>query len=249
MLTYTTFDSNNRAAGISGNPLEGSLGPVNVGEIERYGSMIGGAALAAAGLSRRSLPGLLIAALGGLLIARGIGGHCRLYQTIGVSTAAEDRPGVPHGTGLKIEKTILIGRPPEELFRFWRNLENLPEFMENIESIQVLDDCHSHWVVRGPGGQTVEWDAEIINEHSGEMISWQSLPGSDVQSAGTVRFTPADGGASTLLRVILEFHPPAGALGARIAELFGKDPSSQVDQDLIRLKEIVEKRPAANVAG
>jgi uncharacterized membrane protein len=242
MLTYTPFDPKTSACGLRGNPLEGAVGPVNVGETERYGSIIGGAALVVAGLSRRSFPGLLLAAAGGLFIMRGVGGHCRLYDSIGVSTAVSRRPGVPDHTGYKIEKTILIARPPEELFRFWRNLENLPEFMENLESVRILDDRHSHWVLKGPGGQPYEWDAEIVNEHPGEMISWQTLPGADVQSAGTVRFNPADDGRSTLLRVILEFHPPGGAVGARVARFFGQDPSVQLDHDLARLKKIIETR-------
>jgi len=251
MLTYTPFEPKASVCSLRGNPLEGVAGPVNVGETERYASIIGGAAVALIGLSRRSLPGLLLAGLGGLFVARGFVGHCRLYDSIGVSTAGtiKDRSGVPHGTGHKVEKTILIARPPAELFRFWRNLENLPEFMDNIESVRLLDDRRSHWVVKAPGGQTVEWDAEIVNEHPGEMISWQTLPGADVQSAGTVRFTPADGGASTLLRVVLEFHPPYGAVGARVAHFFGKDPSQELDHDLARLKEVIENRSATNIAG
>ena len=249
MITYTPFDSHPSACSLSGNKIEGAFGPVNVGETERYGSLIAGAALAAVGLSRRSLPGLLVAAVGGLFVMRGLGGHCRLYDSIGVSTSTGRSSGVPDHTGQKVEKTILIGRPPAELFRFWRNLENLPEFMENIESVRILDDRRSHWVVKGPAGQPVEWDAEIVNEHPGEMISWQTLPGADVQSAGTVRFTPADGGSSTMLRVVLEFHPPAGALGAGFARFFGKDPSAQLDQDLARLKLYIENSHPANVAG
>jgi len=249
MLTYTPFESNPSSCSLGGNRIEGAFGPVNVGEPERYGSILAGAALAAAGLSRRNLPGLLVAAVGGLFIMRGLGGHCRLYDSIGVSTAAHRTSGVPDRTGHKVEKTLLIARPPAELFRFWRNLENLPEFMENIQSVRVLDDRRSHWVVKGPAGQSVEWDAEIVNEHPGEMISWQTLPGADVQSAGTVRFTPADGGKSTMLRVVLEFHAPAGALGAGFARFFGKDPSAQLDQDLARLKQVIESVHAANVAG
>ena len=244
MLTYVPFDppkpGDSSACGLRGNPLEGAIGPVNVGEGERYGSLLGGAVLVAAGLSRRSLPGLLLAALGGAFIVRGMAGHCRLYDSIGVSTAAQRRSGVPDQTGHKIEKTIFIARPPGDLFRFWRNLENLPGFMKNIESVRVHDDLRSHWVVKGPGGHRLEWDAEIVNEHPGEMISWQTLPGADVQSAGTVRFTPADNGRSTLLRVVLEFHPPGGALGTRVARFFGKDPAGQLDQDLARLKQIIE---------
>jgi uncharacterized membrane protein len=190
----------------------------------------------------------LLAGLGGLFIMRGAAGHCRLYDSMGVSTAASQRPGVPDQTGHKIEKSVFIARPPVELFRFWRNLENLPEFMKHIESVRVLDDRHSHWVVKGPGGHRLEWDAEIVNEHPGEMISWQTLPGADVQSAGTVRFTPADDGESTVLRVVLEFHPPGGSLGARVARLFGKDPAAQLDQDLGRLKQIIESHDVSSSA-
>jgi uncharacterized membrane protein len=217
------------------------MGPVNVGEFERLGSIVGGGALVVAGLSRRSLPGLLIAGLGGLFILRGVAGHCRMYDTLGVSTAARpERSGVRDQSGHRIDKSITIARPPEELYRFWRNLENLPEFMENIESIRILDDRRSHWVVKGPAGRYVEWDAEIVNEHPGQMISWQTLPGADVQSAGTVRFTPTDEGRGTILRVVLEFRAPGGWLGGGVARLFGRDPDRQLDVDLAKLKQIIE---------
>jgi uncharacterized membrane protein len=115
MLTYTPFD--NPAPGNGSvphrrvNPLEGAVGPVNIGHAERYGSMLGGAVLVAAGLSRRSLPGLLLAALGGVFVMRGVGGHCALYHSIGVSTAGPRRSGVPGHTGRRIEKTIFIDSP------------------------------------------------------------------------------------------------------------------------------------------
>jgi uncharacterized membrane protein len=252
MLTYSPFESlsdiETSTRGLRGNPLEGSIGPVNVGETERYGSIIGGAALATAGLSRRSLPGLLIAALGGLLILRGVTGHCRLYKSVGASTAASRRSGVPGQTGYRLEKSVTIARPAEEVFRFWRNFENLPEFAENIESIRILDDRRSHWVVKGLGGRRFEWDAEIVNEHPGEMISWQTLPGADVQSAGTVRFIPMDGGRGTTLRVVLEFRPPGGSLGTRMARLFGKDPAVELDHDLNRLKQLIESHDISSAA-
>ena len=252
MLTYTPFGNrgpaNASACGLRGNPLEGAIGPVNVGHIERYGSIVGGAALVAAGLSRRSLPGLLLAGLGGLFVMRGVAGHCRLYDSIGVTTAAAQRSGVRDQTGQRIEKTIFVARPPEELYRFWRNLENLPEFMESIESIRILDDLHSHWVIKGPGGHRLEWDAEIVNEHPGEMISWQTLPGADVQSAGTVRFTSTEDGRGTLLRVVLEFLPPGGSLGSRVSRLFGRDPAARLERDLGRLKEIIERHDVSAAA-
>jgi uncharacterized membrane protein len=251
MLTYTPFDpkSNASACSLRGNPFEGAVGPVNVGDAERYGSIIGGAALIVTGLSRRTIPGLFLAAAGGLFIMRGVAGHCRLYDSIGMSTAPSRRSGVPDRTGHKVEKTILIGRAPHDVFRFWRNLENLPQFMETLESVRILDDRHSHWVVKGPAGQRLEWDAEIVNEHPGEMISWQTLPGADVQSAGTVRFTPAEGGNSTLLRVVLEFHPPGGSIGAKFARIFGNDPAAQLERDLALLKEKMENGRISATAG
>jgi len=254
MVTYTPFDApvsgESTLCGVRGNPLEGATGPVNVGDIERYGSIVGGAALVVTGISRRSLPGLLVAGLGGLFILRGVAGHCRFYDSIGVSTAhTPQRAGVRDQTGHKVEKTISIARPPEEVFRFWRNLENLPEFMKAIESIQILDDRRSHWVVKGPGGRRLEWDAEVVNEHPGEMISWQTLPGADVQSAGTVRFTPTDGGRGTLLRVVLEFRAPGGSLGTGVARLLGRDPAGELERDLDRLKQIIESGDVSAATG
>ena len=217
----------------------GAVGPVNVGDAERYGSILGGAALVGFGLSRRSLPGFLLAAVGGMFLVRGTAGTCKLYEALGVSTVEPGKARSRDRTDHRIEKTIVINRPPEELFQFWRNLENLPEFMDQVQSVTMTDDFHSHWVVKGPAGQELEWDAEIVNEHPGEMISWQTMPGADVQSAGSVRFTAADGGG-TSLRVVLEFRPPGGALGVGISRLLGNDPASQLDQDLNRLKQIME---------
>jgi uncharacterized membrane protein len=247
MLTYTPFDSNHSgpACGLRSNPLEGALGSVNVGRAERYGSLIGGAALLTTGLSRRSIPGLLLAFAGGALILRGLSGHCRLYRSIGVSTSSQGRFGVPHGTGRKVEKTIEIDRQPQEIFRFWRNLENLPEFMDNIESVTMMDDHRSHWVAKAPGGRRLEWDAEIVNEHPGEMISWQTLPGASIQSAGTVRFSPTADGRGTKVRVVFEYHPPGGALGDGVGRMIGRDAASQVGHDLARLKQILEQGHAS----
>lgn len=238
MITYTPFehstDPNPRPAGL--------LGPINLGLPERAVSALGGAALVGFGLSRRSLPGLLLAGLGGLLLVRGASGHCSLYEQAGLDTFDAHRSGVHGNRGIKLEKSITIHRTPEDLFRFWRNLENLPEFLENIESIRMLDDRRSHWVVKGPAGRTVEWDAEIVNEHPNEMISWQTLPGADVQSAGTVRFTKSEDGQGTVLRVVMEFYPPAGILGASVARFFGRNPEQQLEVDLARLKERMETK-------
>ena len=230
MLTYTPFET------LDPTQLHLDSRAVNVGPQERFASVLGGTVLIALGLSRRSLPGLLLAGLGGAFIFRGATGHCKMYD----HAAGSGRSGVPGNHGSKIEKTILINRAPEEVYRFWRNLENLPEFMENLQSVRALDDRRSHWVVKGPAGSTVEWDAEIVNEHPNEMLSWQTLPGADVQSAGTVRFERSLDGRGTALRVVLEFRPPGGALGGQVAWLLGKNPAQQLDHDLSRLKTHLE---------
>ena len=245
MLTYEPFRNiTKQQLGLS---LPSSR--VNVGELERYGSVIGGTALVAAGLWRRSLGGALLSLIGGAFIYRGVTGHCEGYSALGLNTAEWQRPGVPDNFGTKIERTIAINRSPEEVFQFWRNLENLPQFMEHVESVQVLDDRRSHWRVKAPAGREVEWDAEIINEHPNELIAWQSLPGAEVQNAGSVRFENAPGNRGTIVKVALEYQPVGGALGAKIAKLFGEAPEQQIDEDLRRLKAILEAGEVPTTTG
>src|SRR5438067_8909254 len=247
MLTYEPIQNLSK----KGVGLMPEYSNVNVGEIERYGSIIGGAALVAAGLWRKSLGGALLSLLGGAFIFRGVTGRCECYAALGINTANAERqrPGVPDNQGVKVEKSITINRPREELFRFWRNLENLPRFMNHVESVRVLDDKRSHWRVKAPAGTDVEWDAEIINEHENELIAWQSLPGATVQNAGSVRFETAPGNRGTLVKVALEFQPPGGALGAQVAKLFGESPEQQIDEDLRRLKAILETGEAPTTTG
>jgi uncharacterized membrane protein len=215
---------------------------VNVGDIERWASLLGGGALALFGLSRGSLGGLGLAALGGVLAYRGATGHCNVYGALGLSTAERRGPvtSIPAGQGIKVEKSVTIDRPREELFRFWRNLENLPHVMSHLESVRVTGPNRSHWVARGPLGKRFEWDAEIHTERANELISWRSLPGSEVDTAGSVHFTPAPGGRGTEVKVVLKFDPPAGKAGAAVAGLFFQSPGDQIKDDLRRLKQTME---------
>ena len=154
----------------------------NLSETERMASVIGGGALVAFGLVRRRWDGLALAALGGTLVYRGATGHCDLYQAFGVNTAKRSGRSVsiPYELGIRVDQSIIIDKTPEEVYRFWRNLENLPKFMTNVESVREIDNKHSHWVVKGPGGASVEWEAEVINEKENELIGWRSLSGSQV---------------------------------------------------------------------
>src|SRR6476469_3324152 len=125
----------------------------NVASSERVMSVVAGSALAAYGLKRRSIPGLVLSAIGGALVWRGATGHCPVSETLGVSTASDeqgDQVSIPYGRGIRVEKTVVIDAPRERLFDFWRNFENLPRFMDHLESVDVLDDTRSRWVAKGP---------------------------------------------------------------------------------------------------
>jgi uncharacterized membrane protein len=143
---------------------------------------------------------------------------------------------------LEAKKTVMIQKSPEELYRFWRNLENLPQFMNHLESVQVLDDKRSHWVAKAPLEQTVEWDAEIIDEKENQSIVWKSLEGAQVDNLGSVTFTDANG-SGTKVKVTIKYTPPAGMVGAATATLFGKNAQQQLDEDLERFKQVVETTP------
>jgi uncharacterized membrane protein len=216
-------------------------GGCNVSEPERIGSAIAGIALAAFGLSRRSMEGALLGVLGGLLVYRGVSGRCPMYEKLGIDTARHEKEGgVPGNKGIKVERTIRVNRPAAELYNYWRQLENLPLFMTHLESVEQRSGNLSHWVVKGPAGSRVEWDAEVINEEPGRMISWKSLSGAQVENAGSVWFESAGDGTATDVKVSLLYHPPAGALGAAVAKVFGEAPDQQLAEDLERFKEIVE---------
>jgi uncharacterized membrane protein len=213
----------------------------NVGEPERWISVVAGSAIAAYGLKMRSFPGLVLAGVGGALVWRGASGHCMVYESMGLSTAEEDgnNVSVAYGRGVGIEESVTIDASPDRVYTFWRNFQNLPRFMNNLESVEVRDGKRSHWVARGPAGTKVEWEAEIINELPNELIGWRSVDGSQIDNAGSVHFGPrGDGG--TDVRVILRYDPPAGVLGAAISKMLGEDPAVQVREDLQRLKELLE---------
>ena len=219
---------------------------VNVGRAERILSGVAGLAMVGYSLNRGRMRGLLIPAGTGL-IARAISGRCAVNRALGRNTARRNDDGavsavasINRGQGIKVEESIVIDRTPDELYAYWRNLENLPRFMDHLESVTALGDRRSHWVARGPAGTRIEWDAEIHNEIENELLAWRSLPGSEVGNAGSVHFLPIAEGRSTEVRVVLSYEPPAGRLGAAIARLFGEEPSKQVSEDLQRFKEVME---------
>ncbi|MEN3333627.1 MAG: hypothetical protein V7641_2992 [Blastocatellia bacterium] len=148
-------------------------------------------------------------------------------------------PRGPHGA-IAAVNTITINRAPEEVYRFWRDFQNLPRFMSHLESVQVIDEKRSHWMAKAPAGMNVEWDAQIVEDRPNQLIAWRSLEGADVDNGGFVRFDRAPGGRGTEVRVEVEYNPPGGALGAGIAKLFGEAPEQQIKGDLRRLKQVLE---------
>jgi len=142
--------------------------------------------------------------------------------------------------GIHAKGSCVVNLPPEEVYSFWRNFENLPRFMRHLESVNDLGDGRSHWRAKGPAGMEVEWHATIIADVPGEVITWRSLEGSDVDHAGAVRFERAAGGRGTIVRVNIEYNPIGGVLGAAVAKLFGEEPEQQLDDDLRRFKQVLE---------
>jgi uncharacterized membrane protein len=206
---------------------------VNVGSGERWLSSIGGGALLGLGLQQRSLPGLALAALGSVLTYRGITGHSGVYTAVGMDTAGE-------ASGIDVRRAFTIQKPAAELYEFWRNFQNLPQFMDHLQSVTITGETRSHWVAKAPAGTSVEWDAEITDDRPNEMIAWRSLPGADVQNHGEVRFEELPHDRGTVVHVSLTYNPPAGVLGAAVARLFGEEPNQQVYDDLRRFKNLME---------
>jgi uncharacterized membrane protein len=141
---------------------------------------------------------------------------------------------------VQVRKSVTVNRSPDEVYQFWRNLENLPRFMIHVESVTVAADGRSHWVVKAPAGATVEWDAEIVEDQPGELIAWRAVSGSPIANGGSVRFAKAPADRGTEVRVQLEYDPPAGKAGALLAKLFGEEPRQQLTDDLRRFKQVME---------
>lgn len=193
-----------------------------------------GLLLAAMRLRRADRPrlGAALAAIGGITAVD-------VLATLAWRTRSEMVEGRPE-TALSVRRTITVRRPREEVYRFWRDFENLPSFMENLESVAVLDERRSHWTARAPGGGSVEWDAEITEDQPDQLIAWRTLAEGDVNHEGRVRFEPAPQDYGTEVHVELEYEAPGGALGATLARLTGDEPSQQVKGDLYRFKQVLE---------
>lgn len=211
-------------------------------DAERWASLVGGGALVLMGLRQRSLRGALITLAGGGLAYHGASGQKSMQERVGDAVGTNQ--------SIKVEKSATISnKSPEELYQIWRNFENLPKFMRHLKSVTVLDERRSHWVANAPAGAEVEWDAEIISDQENWLIAWASVEGADIDNSGFVRFQPAPAGRGTEVKVVLEYTPPAGAIGAALAKLFGEEPEQQIGDDLSRFKQLMEAGEIATTEG
>ncbi|MGH9174926.1 MAG: SRPBCC family protein [Vicinamibacterales bacterium] len=225
----------------------------NISDFERALSVAAGGALIGYALTmpRRTkiAPIAMTTATG--LIARGLTGYCPVSAAVGRDTRRSDtRAALSGSRGVHVHETIIINRPAPELFRFWRDLSNLPRFMEHLADVEVRSPTRSVWTAKAPAGMTVKWEAEIINEIEGELIGWQSTDNADVATAGSVRFVPTPDRGTEII-VHLQYEPPAGKLGAWVAWLFGEEPShsQQIRADLSKLEALLEPGEALSSEG
>jgi uncharacterized membrane protein len=214
---------------------------VNAADVEHIGALAGGVAMVLMGFRSGGLVGTVMKIGGLALIYRGQAGYRKLYDAVGIPL-----PQNATGVGVqnaKVETSIFVRKSPQELYQIWRNLENLPIFMDHLLSVHEIDDTRSVWAAKAPAGMVIKWDAEIINDIPDKLIAWQTLEGSGVDNAGSVTFDEEDGG--TRIKVVLRYDPPADMLGIWIAKIFKNDPQRQIEHDLMRFKRIVEIGGAA----
>jgi uncharacterized membrane protein len=153
---------------------------------------------------------------------------------------AEVADQIEEDDSIHVTNSIIIDRPAEELYRFWRDFQNLPQIMAHLDRVDVIDDRRSRWTAKAPAGRRVQWEAEITEDRPNELIAWRSVAGSTVENHGRVSFRPAAVNRGTLVLVELDYRPPGGLVAAGIARLLGEEPRVQVKDDLRRLKQIME---------
>lgn len=225
----------------AGAALRGASAPNNLGEAERWASGTAGAAMALWAMRRGGLAGGLATLAGAALIVRGATGYCPVTEALSANPA-ERQIARKQGwrSAAAVVRSVTIARPSEEVYRFFRTFSNLPRFMRHLESVTVINETRSHWVVRAPLGRTVEWDATITEDQPNERIGWRSDPDAAVRNIGWIEFRRAPGDRGTEVRAAIAYEPPAGQLGRLVAQLWGEEPGKQAHDDLRRLKQVLE---------
>ena len=226
------LEAHERAGGVSslqgGTPRHGEtpeLMQSNLSPGIRFLAGIGGGALTLYGARRKDI---FSAAVGLGLVTRSL-----------TNMEMKNLIGLGGGHGIAVQKTIVINAPVRKVFELWSRHENFPHFMSHVRELKDLGNGRYHWTVAGPAGIPLEWEAMITKLEPDRLIAWQSAPGSMIEQQGMVRFR-SDGDDMTVVDVRLSYYPPAGAVGHAIASLFGADPKSEMDDDLMRMKSFIE---------
>lgn len=212
---------------------------VNIHQTERNASVVLGGILLLRSLARRS-PGGAATAIA--LLYRGVSGHSYLYQALGMSTANGSKQ---HGTGtladaLKVERSITIGKPANELHRLWREPHSLSQIMGDFADVTEVSEDHAHWVMHGPFNRRMEWDTQVVEDQPGKILHWKSLDGAPLPNEGSVRFRPAPRDWGTEVTLHFCFDPPGGALGSGIAKHLSIVPRLLAEKALRRFKSLAE---------
>lgn len=224
-------------------PLTGSS-QINVGTSERIISAASGALLSLYGLKKGGIAGVATAIAGGSLVLRGVSGYCPVNEAAGRDTAETESIAV------EITRSLTVLKPRKELYAYWRKLENLPTFMKHLKEVTQTGGKASHWEAHIPGDLgTIEWEAEITQEKENELIGWQSLPDSDIDNAGEVRFKDAPAGRGTVVQATISYRPPAGSLGGGAAKLLNPLFKQMVKEDLRRFKRLMETGEIPTIEG
>ena len=212
----------------------------NVGRAERLVSAAAGvAAFGVVAMGRRPIR-LVLLPIGVQLVRRAISGQCEVKRALLEARADRATRGPrTDAPGRRVEHALTIARPPAELYRFWRRLDNLPRFMDNLESVTEEAGDRWRWTAKGPLGTRVSWETEIQEELPNELITWRSVAGADVTQHGAVYFTPAVSGG-TDVRLVLRYERPERGPEGVVAEVLGDDPDRQIADDLRRLKQVME---------
>lgn len=211
----------------------------NLTRVDRWAYVAGGLALVAWGLSRRNAVRTGAAGLGGWLLYQAYSGYNPMFEPLGIRV---NREPTESGAGetIVLDQAITINAGREELYRYWRDLGNLPNFAPRLTRVEVLDELNSRWHVRAAQGREVVWESEITHDEPGREIAWRSMHQTTLTHFGGVHFRDAPGGRGTVVAVHLEYVPPVGALGAALARMTGQAPERYVTDALRRLKQLVE---------
>jgi uncharacterized membrane protein len=216
---------------------------VDLGQPERLVSTAAGGLLLLYSLRNPTPLNLVLGAVGAGLIYQGAVGR-NVVETIRTG-----QPLVAEPNGLRVKKSMTVNRSPDELYAFWRDLENLPRFMKHVRSVQRHGNGRSHWVVSGPRGTVFKWDAQITVDRPNEMISWQTVPGSSVDHRGYVKFVPAPGKRGTEVHVAMEYQPPGGEVGKLLGSLLGGITEQEILEQIRNFKSIMEAGEIPTIKG